>query len=169
MRIKKVKRLFHYRINVRINRNNKMKKLLSILAMTALVGACSSPPEATPFPHESKETNADTFLERDVIKNVPLNRLDKATWRYSLYQYPNTVSQQEWAKFWYLAQHATHIEVQGERNDLQALKYNLKANGVAAEINLVEICVSTKRNPCPKYVNLTFERKAPKQGETNEK
>ena len=73
------------------------------------------------------------------------------------------------AKFWYLAQHATHIEAQGERNNLQTLQSNLKANGVTAEINLVEICVSTKRNPCPKTVNLIFERRAEKTGENNEK
>jgi hypothetical protein len=52
---------------------------------------------------------------------------------------------------------------------LQTLQSNLKANGVTAEINLVEICVSTKRNPCPKTVNLIFERRAEKTGENNEK
>ncbi|WP_233143370.1 cag pathogenicity island Cag12 family protein [Aggregatibacter actinomycetemcomitans] len=146
-----------------------MKKMISILAIGLLVSACSSPPEPTPFPQSSKEINVDTFLEREVIKKVPLNRLDKKAWRYSLYHHPNTISQQEWAKFWYLAQHATHIEAQGERNNLQTLKYNLKANGVSAEINLVEKCISTKRNPCPKQVNLIFERKLAQNGEKNEK
>ena len=146
-----------------------MKKTILILAISAFIGACSSPPEPTPFPTDSKETNANSFLNRDVGNNIPLNRLDAKQWKYSLYNQPSTIAQQEWAKFWYLAQHATHIEAQGERNNLQTLQYNLKANGVTAEINLVEICVSTKRNPCPKTVNLIFERRAEKTGENNEK
>ncbi|KYK75350.1 hypothetical protein [Aggregatibacter actinomycetemcomitans] len=60
-----------------------MKKMISILAMGLLVSACSSPPEPTPFPQGSKEINVDTFLEREVIKKVPLNRLDKKAWRSS--------------------------------------------------------------------------------------
>lgn len=146
-----------------------MKKTILILAISAFIGACSSPPEPTPFPTDSKETNANSFLNRDVGNNIPLNRLDAKQWKYSLYNHPSTIAQQEWAKFWYLAQHATHIEAQGERNNLQTLQSNLKANGVTAEINLVEICVSTKRNPCPKTVNLIFERRAEKTGENNEK
>ena len=136
-----------------------MKKTILVLAMSAFICACGSPPEPTPFPSDSKETNANTFLNRDVGNNVPLNRLNEKTWTYALVNHGNIIHQAEFAKFWYLAHHATHIEVSGEENDIQILKQRLIANGVTAEFNLIPNFHRTIANECQKIVNIVFSKK----------
>ena len=137
-----------------------MKKSALIVAMAFVLRACSSPPEPTPFPTGSKEEKTNTFLQKHTQK-VPLDRLNEKTWTYALVNYGSTIHQAEFTKFWYLAHHATNIEVTGEANDIQTLKQRLISNGATAEFNLIPNCYRTTAHECPKIVNIVFSKKIP--------
>lgn len=111
-----------------------MKKTILILGAISVLGACSSPPDPVEFPHRAKAENVQTAPLMRREHNVPLNRLDLQEWRYNVITHSDILNEAEKTKIWYLAHHATDIEIQGNLSEAERLKRLFLANGVTARI-----------------------------------
>ncbi len=111
-----------------------MKKILFLFGAVNLLGACSTPPDPVDFPHKANGENVQTapFMKRE--HNVPLNRFDKTEWQYRMITTAELLNEAEKTKIWYLAHHATDIQIQGDFNEAEKLKRLFLANGVTARI-----------------------------------
>lgn len=135
-----------------------MNKLTITLLSAFILSACSSPPEPIAFPHKKVNQNVNDFVF-EKIDDVQKNRFDRPNWYFSIINQGSELSQANFAKFWYLAQHATKITLHGNIQDIETLKLNLKANGATANIILnPNQCISTRKKTCSKLVQIEFEK-----------
>ncbi|MDH2998033.1 hypothetical protein A1D22_09100 [Pasteurellaceae bacterium LFhippo2] len=112
-----------------------MKKL-ALIAIAMSVVACSSPPEPVAFPSNVKDSNLNNLVHTFKTPNVPLNRLDLEEWRYYAIAHGTALYEAEHAKTWYLAHHATDIEIMGNIDRASELRQLFISNGVKAKITL---------------------------------
>lgn len=133
-----------------------MKKSLLLLSLATLFTGCSSPPEPMAFPHESKERNANDFIFQNRTPSVPLNRLDYREWEFSIINHGQIINQPQTAKFWYLAHHATDIDIYGAQNNIELIRLELISKGVKGKITLSQ-CYSM----CGQVVSMKFEKHKP--------
>lgn len=110
-----------------------MKKIAVLSLLTTFLGACSSPPDPVPFPKE-KDSNLNALTVKDRTPSVPLNRLDLPEWRFSIITHGALLNESQKTRFWYLAHHATDIEIIGNYNPASELKQLMISNGVTANI-----------------------------------
>lgn len=131
-----------------------MKIKIFILSTLILLSACSSPPKPTAFPTGKLE--GINHLNNDV--NIfSKNRFDNDSWRYLMsINGSNLANDNHHSSFWYLAQHADHIMLVGEENNIKIIKHKLIKNNSTNNINIVPTCDSTNSNKCSDLVNLYF-------------
>lgn len=111
-----------------------MKKNAFLLLAVIGLGACSTPPDPVPFPTKAKDSNIDSFVFRDTTPKVPLNRLDVKEWHYAMITHGLILNETQKTKFWYLAHHATDIELIGNITQADDLRRLMIASGVTAKI-----------------------------------
>lgn len=138
-----------------------MKKLTLILALSTVLGACSSPPDPVPFP-KTKEVGISEFTQYKPQNSVPLNRFNSYAWTYDIIAQERYLQPEDNTKFWYLAHHASHITLSGEVGNVSRLKQRLISNGATAQIELANTCIGSKFNPCPDTVSIHFAKILPK-------
>lgn len=110
-----------------------MKKIALLALLGTFVSACSSPPKPVEFPN-TEESNLNAIPYHNNVPKVPLNRLDVGEWHYSMITHSEVLNESEKTKFWYLAHHATSIEIFGNYNSATELKQLMISNGVTAKI-----------------------------------
>lgn len=112
----------------------KKNAFLFISLFSLILSACSSPPEATPYPKNSKEINLNNFIFSSSSKGTAKNTLDKENWRVIYSQQGLVINQDSWSKFWYLAQNSNVIKISGDKKNVNAMILKLIKNGVSAKI-----------------------------------
>ncbi|HDR1236506.1 hypothetical protein CBE90_04660 [Pasteurella multocida] len=134
-----------------------MKKL-TIILLTTILGACSSPPDPVPFPKNQKETGIAEFTKYKEKNIVPLDRFNNYEWSYYIISQERYLKAEDNTKFWYLAHHANQIKLSGEIGNITRLKQRLISNGSTAKIDFVDSCIATKIKSCPKTVSIHFAK-----------
>lgn len=129
-------------------------KALSLIAGLSLVG-CATPP--TPFPDDSAEQNTVNLTGHQNLFSY--NGFEhKTDWLYHLKNHGSTVNNENFALFWYLAEHSDRITIYGGYSTAKALERNLLHDGNISRISIVNICYLSNVPNCGGDVEVFFQK-----------
>jgi len=134
-----------------------MKHLYKVAALViglSLVG-CKTPP--TPFPDDAKEQNTVNLTgHQNLFSHNDFER--KTDWLYHLKNHGSVVNNENFALFWYLAEHSDRITIYGGYDTAKELKRNLLRDGNISRINVVNLCYLSSAPNCGGDVEVFFQK-----------